>query len=762
MKTPGGENWGVEAIKAPGAWAYLDKLSKVKVGLIDTPPSRSHEDLVITKTISSFSGKNAITSEKSYEEAFSPDDHGTHVAGTMAATYNNDKGVSGVMADKAELYYAQSYTVESNNEVSVHSTSEHIMSISMMAKEDVKVINISMGFGDAVMIYAASRGNTKAQELIKKVAKPMEKALKRLIESGKEFIIVTSAGNDNSYKHGKPLCEFFPDSEATFGYRGYNDRNLIEILKGSLGFHGEYGDVEAKWGSQYNVIEDEAVKSRIVVVGAVGIDDEKSKSGDTRYKLGDFSNVGTRVDILAPGVDIYSTAVDGYMKKSGTSMASPHVAGVAGLVFAANPNLKGSDVKKILLASTNGRYFYYNGYSGICDAEKAVTNALKTKEKSVNSVVKPDAAGGLDLCFVVDTTSSMGDDIDDAKANMNDILDKLTQKSEDYRVALIDYRDFPERAGIYDYPSKVQLAFTGDKSEITDAINGLDLGSGGDVRETVYSALMDAINLDWRTDATKAIIVLGDAPPLDPEPNTGYTLDSVLSALKGADVEIDMDNSDTRVLDSADDSFIKVFSVGTSASEQASEFFSDISESTGGSYTDVENATEVADAIIETIDKIELAPRNNVKASFGEGYSGETVEMYKNGEFYFDFVLDESGYKEIGSMEIGDYRWKIQRLQVEGTLNVADEKTSYFNFDKKPWYQLAIKLWQRDRIPMIVGGTAGIIFIAGIIIISRKIKTSLRKRKIEKQNSFICPICKTKHDEKIVFCGNCGHKMTDK
>jgi len=66
-----------------------------------------------------------------------------------------------------------------------------------------------------------------------------------------------------------------------------------------------------------------------------------------------FSNYGaTSVDIAAPGVSVLSTSLaGGYTYASGTSMASPHVAGCADLVFSASPGLTSAEVKSLILDS---------------------------------------------------------------------------------------------------------------------------------------------------------------------------------------------------------------------------------------------------------------------------------------------------------------------------------------------------------------------------------------------------------------------------
>jgi thermitase len=62
-----------------------------------------------------------------------------------------------------------------------------------------------------------------------------------------------------------------------------------------------------------------------------------------------FSNYGSRLDLVAPGSSIYSTLIGGgYGYKSGTSMATPYVSGLAALLWSFSPSLSGSELRDTL------------------------------------------------------------------------------------------------------------------------------------------------------------------------------------------------------------------------------------------------------------------------------------------------------------------------------------------------------------------------------------------------------------------------------
>lgn len=784
VTVPRGENWGVEAIDAPGAWGYLDQMSSVRIGLIDSMPNLSHEDLSFANSSCLFIDEDTgITNTNKY--SISPDDHGTHVSGTMNAAWDNTAGVSGVMGGKGELYYSAVYYDSNGKLSSKYATAySYLLALKTLIDQDVQVINISQNTSRLIG-FAASHGNQNAINHLSLQADLTEKGLNRIISAreaaGKpDFVICVAAGNSNS-------TYYYKDEKATYGYR--EEMTTWETVKYLFGWRGERGNSLALYNNFLNLMDAESVKDRVIVVGAVGIDSGASTQNNTQYSYAYFSNVGSRVDVVAPGVDVYSCTANGYDSLSGTSMATPHVSGVAGLIFACNPSLSGPEVKDILVASTTGRYYHGGEYSGLLNANNSVVNALKTVETSVEKVLKTEVDNGLDLCFIVDTTGSMGDDIENAKENMASILEHLAAKTENYRVALIDYRDYPERSNeSEDYPYKIQLYFTSNNESITDAINGLDLGNGGDSEETVYSALMSAVKLDWRSDAKKVIIILGDAAPLDPEPITNFTYDDVLLALFNADINIDYEDSDDRVVDALDTSLINVFSIGTDASSDAADFFEEISTSTGGSYASVDDASKVGDAIIDSIEQIEVAEKITVNADFGDAMAHQKINLYSGKEYLFTMETDENGQFVIDSIEADTYRWTSNSLYSGGSIDIdTDSRDATIRMTKDYWFTPLLRLWHQHTYLICIALLAYIVVCIAVPVSIKKIRVRVQNKKavvttvtvpapiaerpqepesalvledhVSDENNLLCPNCGFKVASAARFCKQCGFDL---
>lgn len=93
-------------------------------------------------------------------------------------------------------------------------------------------------------------------------------------------------------------------------------------------------------GNQYNsYINYPASHSMVIAVGAT----------DNTNHRANFSNYGTGLDIVAPGKDVYSTALNnGYDTSSGTSFAAPQVSGTIALMLSSSSSLLQSEIKNIL------------------------------------------------------------------------------------------------------------------------------------------------------------------------------------------------------------------------------------------------------------------------------------------------------------------------------------------------------------------------------------------------------------------------------
>lgn len=131
----------------------------------------------------------------------------------------------------------------------------------------------------------------------------------------------------------------------------------------------------------------------------------------------------------------------------------------------------------------------------------------------------------VDLVYVVDTTGSMGDDIDAAKAQMRTILADLTAWNPDRRVGIVAYRD---RGDVY--TALVVTPLDVDELQIREGIDWLRVTGGGDLREHVYAGLDAALHkMEWRAGASRHIVLIGDAPPHEDYGDDPRNYDSVMA-----------------------------------------------------------------------------------------------------------------------------------------------------------------------------------------------------------------------------------------
>jgi subtilisin len=218
-----------------------------------------------------------------------PDDqhgHGTHVAGTIGAL-DNATGVVGVAPG------ARVWPVKVLNAAGTGSTSDVVCGIDYVTAhaDQIEVANMSLG-SDGKDDGTCGETNSDAEH----------KAICASVAAGVTYAV--AAGNDSA-------------DAATSIPAAYDEVITVSAL---ADFNGRPG------GGAASTCRDD-------------VDDT----------LADFSNYGSDVDLLAPGVCIRSTWMGGgYDTISGTSMASPHVAGAAALYAANHPGASPAQVRSAL------------------------------------------------------------------------------------------------------------------------------------------------------------------------------------------------------------------------------------------------------------------------------------------------------------------------------------------------------------------------------------------------------------------------------
>jgi serine protease AprX len=241
-----------------------------------------------------------------------PGDHGTHVAGTIASTDAVFRGV----ADEADIINIKVLTAAGFGQ-----PQNVIDGLDRAVRRNAQVANLSLGWSEIFHGWVCDNANC-----------PLCQAADNAVGLG--VAVVVAAGNEGT----------------------------------------------AAGPGQFNIRHPGAAR-RVITVGAV----------DKAKELASFSSIGpgsgrlspmspiriTKPDVAGPGVNIMSSVTGGgFAAFNGTSMASPHVAGVAALVFERRPGMRPAVLKKLLEETSEDLQFAPNqiGY-GLVNAMGALARS---------------------------------------------------------------------------------------------------------------------------------------------------------------------------------------------------------------------------------------------------------------------------------------------------------------------------------------------------------------------------------------------------
>ena len=282
------DDWNLKAINAEAAWDITRGDPNVIIAIVDTGTLLTHEELK-DKIVSS-GYKQKPSGFAALMAVFEDLTHGTLVAITAAGRGDNGAGTSGVAPGCSVM------------PVQVNLALSDVMAgVSFAAQKGAKVINLSIGhrfLESYIKNYLDPSSRAKTLSYFLKERNQEQKVVDEVFSACEALgaVVVVAAGNNN-----------IPGDLSAYAYNPFT-----------------------------------------LAVGAVGMTD------DGAIAPADFSNYGYMVRVSAPGERIYSGIAekpDSYGSFQGTSVAAPHVSGLAGLVLSVNPKLTPPEVRQVIISS---------------------------------------------------------------------------------------------------------------------------------------------------------------------------------------------------------------------------------------------------------------------------------------------------------------------------------------------------------------------------------------------------------------------------
>ncbi|MGW1340674.1 S8 family peptidase [Kribbella sp. NPDC002412] len=357
--TPETDRPDMAQIGADRAWDKNPGAKTITVGVLDTGVDDQHPDLKAnfdaTKSASCAYGK-ADTRPGAWRPV---GEHGTHVAGTIAAARNG----AGMIGVAPGVKFSSIRVAEADSQLFFPENT--VCAFMFAADKGVSVTNNSY-YTDPWLFLCPSDQDQDA----------IAEAVRRSVaySDSKGVVNVAAAGNEDYNLADKSDDDSSPNDSTPA---------LRTVTNDCLSLPTELPNM--------------------VVVASVDGSGAKSR----------FSNFGeNKINVAAPGENVYSTVPGGgYQSMSGTSMASPHVAGVAALLRSLNPKATPAQVRGQLAQQANdlacppgaagecigtqANNSYYG--EGMVDAAEAV-GAAAAQPNGAISITKPGdqlGVGGL-------------------------------------------------------------------------------------------------------------------------------------------------------------------------------------------------------------------------------------------------------------------------------------------------------------------------------------------------------------------------------
>lgn len=354
-------NWGARAMHAREAGAVNVKRAPVTVAVVDSGVEDTHPDLEgrVDPERSVKCSVNGVATQDFFgwrDEFY----HGTHVAGIIAANHN-DIGIDGIAPESTIV------AIQATNDNRLIYPEYVTCAFMWAASHGVDVVNNSYSMDP--WVYWSPTDPEQAAGL--------EAATRSIKYAQAEGLAVIAAAGNEGVDIDNPTIDNGSPTDVPTPTKNREVRGGVRVPSMLDGV----AQVSAV-GQAYNV-----------------------KPGLSLGRA-EFSNYGNTIDFAAPGDQIYSTAPllfyrSGYAVADGTSMATPHVSGIAALIKSVHPELTGAqviDLMKKQAAANYGRLNApidgkeYRGY-GFLDALDAVSGGQDQADEAKAGTWMKDAFG---------------------------------------------------------------------------------------------------------------------------------------------------------------------------------------------------------------------------------------------------------------------------------------------------------------------------------------------------------------------------------